>query len=51
MIIDISSPDAPGAVGPYSQAIKAGDLLFVSGQLPIDPSTGELNSDNAVLQA
>ena len=38
----ISTPAAPAAIGPYSQAIKAGNLLFVSGQVPIDPSTGAL---------
>jgi len=38
----ISTNDAPAAIGPYSQAIKAGDLLFCSGQVPIDPKTGEL---------
>ena len=36
----ISTPNAPTAVGPYSQGIVAGNLLFVSGQLPIDPATG-----------
>ncbi|APO70372.1 endoribonuclease L-PSP protein (plasmid) [Rhizobium gallicum] len=51
MITAISTVDAPGAVGPYSQAIKTGNLLFVSGQLPIDPATGEFNSDDAVKQA
>ncbi|WP_404295400.1 RidA family protein (plasmid) [Microvirga sp. RSM25] len=51
MIAEVSTTDAPGAVGPYSQAIKAGNLLFVSGQLPIDPATGEFNSANAVEQA
>jgi len=51
LIEQISTTDAPGAVGPYSQAIKAGDLLFVSGQLTIDPATGEFNSANAVEQA
>lgn len=51
MIEQISTTDAPGAVGPYSQAIKVGDLLFVSGQLPIDPATSEFNSANAVEQA
>ncbi|PCK76846.1 RidA family protein [Rhizobium sophoriradicis] len=51
MITAISTADAPGAVGPYSQAIKTGNLLFVSGQLPIDPATGEFNSDDAVKQA
>ena len=36
----ISTTNAPAAIGPYSQAIKVGELLFVSGQLPIDPATG-----------
>ncbi|MFI3294595.1 MAG: Rid family detoxifying hydrolase [Rikenellaceae bacterium] len=36
----IASPHAPAAVGPYSQAIQANDTLYISGQLPIDPSTG-----------
>ena len=40
--IPITSTGAPAAIGPYSQAIRAGDLLFVSGQVPIDPATGEL---------
>ena len=38
----ISTEQAPAAVGPYSQAVRAGDLLFVSGQLGIDPGTGKL---------
>lgn len=38
----VSTPNAPQAIGPYSQAIRAGDLLFVSGQIPLDPSTGQL---------
>jgi len=38
----VSSQSAPKAIGPYSQAIKAGNLLFVSGQVPIDPATGNL---------
>ena len=42
----ISTKKAPAAIGPYSQAIKVGNLLFSSGQIPLDPSTGELvNSD------
>jgi 2-iminobutanoate/2-iminopropanoate deaminase len=38
----ISTPNAPKAIGPYAQAIMYGDLLFVSGMIPIDPGTGEL---------
>lgn len=38
----IQTSQAPAAVGPYSQAIRSGDLLFLSGQIPIDPATGEL---------
>ena len=38
----ISSPDAPAALGPYSQAIRAGDTVYLSGQLGLDPKTGNL---------
>ena len=38
----VSSPSAPKAIGPYSQAIRAGSLLFVSGQIPLDPATGQM---------
>jgi 2-iminobutanoate/2-iminopropanoate deaminase len=38
----IATDGAPKAIGPYSQAIVAGDLLFASGQVPLDPTTGEL---------
>jgi 2-iminobutanoate/2-iminopropanoate deaminase len=38
----ISSPDAPAAIGAYSPAIRAGNLLFVSGQVPLNPATGAL---------
>ncbi len=38
----IHTEQAPAAIGPYSQAIQAGDLLFVSGQIPIDPATGAI---------
>lgn len=38
----ISTTDAPAAIGPYSQAIRIGDLLYCSGQLPIDVATGEM---------
>ncbi|WP_406540945.1 RidA family protein [Clostridium ljungdahlii] len=42
----ISTKKAPGAVGPYSQAVKVGNFLFTSGQIPLDPSTGELVSSD-----
>jgi 2-iminobutanoate/2-iminopropanoate deaminase len=38
----VSTSSAPEAIGPYSQAIRAGSLLFVSGQVPIDPATGQV---------
>jgi 2-iminobutanoate/2-iminopropanoate deaminase len=38
----ISTPDAPAAIGPYSQAIVAGNMLYTSGQIPIDPVSGEV---------
>jgi 2-iminobutanoate/2-iminopropanoate deaminase len=38
----IASPDAPKAIGPYSQAVRAGNLIFTSGQIPLDPATSEL---------
>jgi len=38
----ITTSEAPAAIGPYSQAIKSGNLLFLSGQVPIDPKTGNL---------
>jgi 2-iminobutanoate/2-iminopropanoate deaminase len=38
----IATTEAPAAVGPYSQAITVGNLLFAAGQIPLDPSTGEL---------
>lgn len=41
----ITTNNAPGAIGPYSQAIKAGNLVFCSGQIPIDPATGEFISE------
>ena len=40
MKTQITSPKAPAAIGPYSQAIAANGFLFISGQLPIDPATG-----------
>jgi 2-iminobutanoate/2-iminopropanoate deaminase len=38
----VTTPHAPAAIGPYSQAVRAGHLLFVSGQVPLDPATGML---------
>ena len=46
----ISSPGAPQAIGPYSQAIRAGNLLFVSGQIPLDPVTGTVVPGGVVEQ-
>jgi 2-iminobutanoate/2-iminopropanoate deaminase len=44
----VATHHAPSAIGPYSQAIRAGNLLFVSGQIAIDPSTGNLISDRSI---
>ena len=46
----ISSPDAPKAIGPYSQAVRAGQLLFVSGQVPLDPATGQIVAGDIAAQ-
>ncbi len=46
----IDTPNAPAAIGPYSQAMRIGNLLFVSGQLPIDPASGNFASEDAVGQ-
>lgn len=46
----ISTPNAPAAIGPYSQGIQAGSTLFVSGQLPIDPATGAFAGENIASQ-
>jgi 2-iminobutanoate/2-iminopropanoate deaminase len=40
----VSTAAAPAAIGPYSQAIRSGDLLFTSGQIPLDPATGQMVS-------
>ena len=45
MKTEIKSTKAPGAIGPYSQAVQAGNMIFVSGQLPINAETGEMPSD------
>ncbi len=46
----ILSNNAPAAIGPYSQAVRAGNLLFLSGQIPLDPATGELVAGDIVLE-
>ena len=46
----ISTPDAPKAIGPYSQAIETNGMLFISGQIPIDPATGNLISGDIKAQ-
>jgi 2-iminobutanoate/2-iminopropanoate deaminase len=46
----IATHEAPTAIGPYSQAIVAGDLLFLSGQIPLDPATGQIVSGDVVAQ-
>ncbi|MDN3522812.1 RidA family protein [Halomonas ramblicola] len=47
----INSAQAPAAIGPYSQAIKAGNTVYLSGQIPLDPATMELVSDDFEAQA
>lgn len=46
----IETKAAPAAIGPYSQAIQAGNTIYVSGQLPINPSTGEFAGDDIISQ-
>ena len=46
----ISTSKAPAAIGPYSQAVRWGDLIFVSGQIPIDPATGQVVGDDVAAQ-
>ncbi len=46
----VSSPDAPKAIGPYSQAVRAGQLLFLSGQVPLDPATGQMVTGDIAAQ-
>jgi 2-iminobutanoate/2-iminopropanoate deaminase len=46
----VATENAPGAIGPYSQAVKAGDFVFVSGQIPIDPKTGNFVSEDVAEQ-
>ena len=47
----IHSDHAPAAIGPYSQAVRAGDTVYCSGQIPLDPATGELVEGDIAIQA
>jgi 2-iminobutanoate/2-iminopropanoate deaminase len=47
----ISAPGAPAAIGPYSHAVRAAGLLFCSGQIPLDPASGELVGETPAAQA
>jgi 2-iminobutanoate/2-iminopropanoate deaminase len=47
----VTAPEAPPAIGPYSHAVRAAGLLFCSGQIPLDPSSGELVGETAGEQA
>lgn len=51
MITSYTSKKAPKAIGPYSQAVRAGDLLFISGQIPLDPTTMQIIQADAPEQA
>ena len=46
----ISTPNAPAAIGPYSQAVRFGNLLFLSGQIPLDPATGQIIAGDIAAQ-
>ena len=47
----ISTTNAPAAIGPYSQAIEVNGMVFASGQIPVDPATGEVAGDKIETQA
>ena len=51
MFQKISTPKAPAAIGPYSQAIRAGEFLFASGQIPINPETSAVEAEGIEAQA
>ncbi|UOQ92087.1 RidA family protein [Halobacillus shinanisalinarum] len=51
MFKPIATDQAPAAIGPYSQAVDVGDLIFISGQIPLDPATQSFVSDNVKEQA
>ena len=49
-LVEISTSEAPAAIGPYSQAIKVGDFLYCSGQIPLDPTTGTITEGGITAQ-
>ncbi len=51
MLTKVATDKAPAAIGPYSQGIIAGDFLFASGQIPIDPANGEIKGSDITQQA
>ncbi len=51
MLKTIYTPKAPAAIGPYSQAVVCGDMLFTSGQIPVNPETGEIAGETISAQA
>lgn len=51
MLQKISTPKAPAAIGPYSQAVRAGNMLYTSGQIPLDPVSGNMVGANVTDQA
>ena len=51
MLTKVATDKAPAAIGPYSQGIIAGDFLYASGQIPIDPATGEIKGADITEQA
>lgn len=51
MIKKISTPNAPEAIGPYSQAVKVGNMLYTSGQIPLDPKSGTLVGEDITAQS
>jgi 2-iminobutanoate/2-iminopropanoate deaminase len=46
----INTPDAPAPIGPYSQAVQTGNLLFIAGQIPIDPKTGKVEASDVAAE-
>src|SRR4051794_11266397 len=50
MLKPIATTNAPAAIGPYSQAVRSGDLVFLSGQIPLDPATGQMVEGDVVAQ-